>query len=177
MHEYVKSVLFIFIVLSVLLPPSLFADEFETLPSYHWAYNYINELQNRGFCLDLLAANKPYTRSEIAKSLNKLGNRKDIDDSISIALLQRLFDEFNKKNKNHGRQQSNTEYIISRLNTRSNLEHDQSDAINYRGIHRCGVGLGIGNNFFAFSGIKLDQYDYNDPSYTGYRWPGFAGYA
>ncbi|MCK5739369.1 hypothetical protein KAH55_09310, partial [bacterium] len=49
-----------------LLSSSLFGAVHETLPTYHWVYDYLDFLQRRGFCTELSMLESPYTRGEVA---------------------------------------------------------------------------------------------------------------
>ena len=69
-----KRITFIFLAIYsaiFLYPLILHASLNETLPTYHWSYKYIYEIQSRGFCLDLGQMNLPYLRGDVAASIIK----------------------------------------------------------------------------------------------------------
>ena len=160
------------IILSICFPSfHLFASVNETLPTFHWSYDYIEALQARGFCLDLLQMNLPYTRGEVAKSLvlAKSSFLRQDTGSNTRKIYQRLFNEFSSEIKGL---QTNSEIhdgINFRSYIRANLDHHAQNKTNYRGIYRAGLGASVGKNLYAFSGVNFNQYDYNNPSYKGYK--------
>jgi len=150
----------------------------ETLPSYHWSYEYIKELQSRGFCLDLLQSNLPYTRGEVAKSLMSLNQSKEKDtfDKSINRILERLLNEFNPEIQEIKNNSKKEDYIIGRLHLLNDFNKEAKDDLVYRGIYRGGIGIGLGKNLFAYTGIDFNQYDYHDPNYIGDKWRGMAAY-
>ena len=59
----------IFIGIIFVFPVMLSASIHETLPTWHWAYEYIDALRLRGGFEALYTMNRPYTRGNVAKSL------------------------------------------------------------------------------------------------------------
>ena len=59
----------IFFVVIVISTQTLIAGLKETLPTYHWAYQHMEELRLRGFFSDLNFAKRPFTRGEVASAL------------------------------------------------------------------------------------------------------------
>jgi len=154
----------------------LFASANETLPTYHWAYDYIEELQARGYCLDLLQTNIPYTVGQVVHSLKSFKKRietEKINPKLQ-SLFQQLNDEFLANPENDS---SEINQIQFKAHVRANLNRDKNnDNIDYRGTYRSGIGANIGESLYIFSGVNFDQYDYYDPNYKGYKWRGIAGY-
>jgi len=157
----------------------LHASGHEILPTYHWSYTYISEMQLRGYCLDLSQLHIPYIRSEVASSLIQAKEIIQTEGATDVFLnnvLQRLLHEFDVEimvlqgaSELENKVQGKT-YIHSYIDKK-----DNEDLV-YRGIYRGGMGVSLGKNMYAFSGVNFDQYDYYDPAYQGYKWRGFAGY-
>lgn len=173
-RKIVTGAIILFLFIS---PPTLFAASSETLPTFHWSYDYIQQLQLRGLCLDLLSMNKPYTRGQVAKSL--LGTEKESDwrnNSVVAILYASLYKEFEPEMDeiNHPEKQKQSIYFRSFL--QANLDRTEDDEAKYNGVYRGGVGAQIGARFFAYSGVNFNQYDVNDPVYAGYKWRGITGY-
>ena len=78
-----------------------YASVHETLPSWHWAYDYIEELRVRGEFSELFAMNRPYTRGEVAGVLVKIQERSGTGEtdhpSDLNAMVDRLYDEFQEE--------------------------------------------------------------------------------
>jgi len=170
MHSFRICLLVLFYLASTAL---VAGADFEILPTYHWSYDYIEELQRRGLCLDLLIMNKPYTRGEIARSLSNIKKKmnKENDNHFTEQLLQRLFTEFSEEMEDNAHDRFNF-----KNNIRTNFDRDRLEHIDYRGIYRSGIGINLKENLFAFTGVNFNQYDYYDSSYFGYKWRGIAGY-
>jgi len=169
----------IIILLICFIPFRLFASVNETLPTFHWSYDYIEALQACGFCLDLLQMNLPYTRGEVAKSLVLSKNSFLLQETGSSTrkLFQRLFIEFDSEMKSLQTNAEIADGINFRSHIRANLDHQAQNKTKYRGIYRAGFGASVGKNLYAFSGVNFNQYDYNNPAYKGYKWRGVSGYA
>jgi len=157
--------------------PTIFAAISEILPTFHWSYDYIKELQVRGLCLDLLSMNKPYTRGEVAKSLfNSEEEIKKQNNFVVDKLYDSLLKEFTTEIDEINNPDEQKESIYFRSFLQANLDQTEEDNTKYNGVYRGGVGAQIGSRFFAYSGVNFNQYDYNDPAYKGYKWRGISGY-
>ncbi|MBN1349541.1 hypothetical protein JXJ21_09040 [candidate division KSB1 bacterium] len=174
-----NSTLLFLIHLFYLLPAfHLNAAPNETLPTYHWAYRMIAEVQQRGFCLDLPQANMPWVRGEIAASLINAEKKLKIDREHSLVqqLFQSLREEFRAEMKVRNPDSPREDRLLIRGNFRANLDEDEDKTAHYRGTYRGGLGVALGSNVYAFNGVNFNQYDYADASYYGYKWRGIAGY-
>ena len=152
----------------------------ETLPSYHWAYQYIEELQARGLFLDLLQMNKPYTRGDVAESILESEKMLAADKEFSGFYLNKFSDLKREFEQELEVLQGNKNSDISHLHTCFNLRGDaliaKEDVAMYRGVYRAGIGIKINENVYGYSGVIFDQYDYYNQNYQGYKWRGFVGY-
>ena len=92
-----KTKVLIYVVYILLIGFSVaWASPNETLPTYHWAYEYIQALQDRGYCIDLLRLNLPYTRGDVARSLvslNTILENRPSEDAVH-RMMRRLMEEF-----------------------------------------------------------------------------------
>ena len=179
-----RFVRFFIVCLFLYIPATpLFSAPQETLPTWHWSYDYIEQLQRRGYCLDLDGMNKPYTRGEVAKSLAKalVDMAPDFVEQGSPEYMQevmgRLAGEFAFEIDLVKKITGVKDMLHLRTNFRADMvEQDQGDS-DYRGVYRAGIGARFSKNVYAFSGYNFDQYAYNDDMYKGYKWRGLAAYA
>ncbi len=174
-----KLIFFIIIFLTLIYFSDLAASQHETLPSYHWAYQVVDELQARGLCLDLLPMNRPYTRGEVAASLRKAEKMLQPDDTSSQivhTLLDMLKVEFRAELADLKAEKKSIDQIDSRLNIRADGLKPDGKRFEYRGIYRCGVGASILKNVYISSAINVDQYEYYNPNYRGHKWRGWVGF-
>ena len=82
-----KSIV-IFFLLCLLCTGPVLSSVQETLPSWHWAYEYIDALRLRGGFEELHQMNRPFTRGDVAKGLIRIQDRL-IDGSLSFSSFQR----------------------------------------------------------------------------------------
>lgn len=175
MKNFKKNRIKSFLLLLLCCTAPVLAAPHETLPTYHWAYAYLHELQLRGFCLDLLQMNQPYTRGEIARSLVRIpadesSRRPAWMEPLISRLRSELAPELAALNS------PAADEILFRANFFPNLDaSDQNDA-QYLGIYRGSLGAGVTPDLFAMTSVIADQYDYDDPDYSGYKWRGLVGY-
>ena len=171
---------FFLFVLTLFTPLILPAAIHETLPSYHWAYQYIDELQSRGFLLDLWIMNRPYTRGQVARSVFKAiekleksnSNYEFLKNRLDV-LKQEFIEEVDRLNSN----EKQDHYLIhSRFNLRHDGVKDSTERVKYRGVYRGGVSVNITDKIFGCSYVIFNQYNYYDPNYIGKKWRGLVGY-
>jgi len=166
----------VFLSIILIVPTYGSAGIHETLPTYHWSYAYIKELQMRGSCLDLGQLNKPYTRGEVARSLLKV--QSSLPEDITVkGMFNKLTKEFDKeiieiKNSDGGTHNS----VTGRLFLKNDINKEYDDDPVNRGVYRGGVGAKIGKHLFVYSGINFDQYAYHDSNYVGDRWRSMTAY-
>ncbi|MDZ7724265.1 MAG: capsule assembly Wzi family protein [candidate division KSB1 bacterium] len=141
----------------------------ETLPTFHWAYDDIKVLQDRGFLLELNPLQLPYTRGEVARELSGEEEKiKALNSAFVTHIYEKLQYEFMSE--------ATGAHITGRARLEANLDDEPENNAAYRGIYRAGAGAQIGEHVFAYSGVNFDQYDYHDPLYKGDKWRGIAGY-
>ncbi|MCJ7812088.1 capsule assembly Wzi family protein, partial [bacterium] len=173
-----KVILFVLIVFSY--PIFVTASLNQTLPSWHWAYDYIDELRLRGCCETLYSLNRPYTRGEVAEAIirsqERLG-RGELSLSVSDRrLLERLVEEFQEEMKNLQEKPNNKGSYEFGIRLQSDLDRQNEGGIKYRGIYRTKLGVSLGTHIAAYNGINFDQYLVDDSLYVGKKWRGIVGY-
>lgn len=146
----------------------------QTFPTYHPIYSIINELQSRSILLDLSQMAYPYDIDQIEKSLRKINDGTPLT-KIEQQLVNLVWLNVGGE-ASEGKRKVIKNPIMSYFNLRSDALVHQHSATQSRSILRGGIGVPINSHLFAYTGIVLNQYDYNDPSYKGYKWRGFAGY-
>lgn len=158
----------------------LTASHNETLPSYHWAYQYIRDLRLQGGFEDLYMNNQPYTRGEVAKSLVLFRNRVvsgEFDlSNAEVKRFKKLIQEFEPEI----REIKNDTMVINNINLgvrlQSDLDQSVKHDIKYRGIYRTKINVLLGKNITAYNGINFDQYLVDNPNYIGKKWRGAVGF-
>ena len=176
-----KKFLFIFILLLIVTSVTssgLFAAFNASIPTYHWSYDFIRELQARGYCLDLLQMHLPYSRGQVAQSLlnQKSQLTRETPNAHVQNLLKMLIREFTAEIKQLKQDDFKTDQIDFGTNIRSNYDRTGERQLNYRGVYRASVGAGFDRYFQIVSTGILDQYVYHNPTYRGVKWRGLAGY-
>lgn len=165
-----KRSLFLFIFLTLQLK-LIFADNQQSLPIYHWAYQTIDELKIRGYFRSLFLLNKPYTRDQIADELNKIVNQikseKKIPERIDQWRLALLIQEF--KNDLPETTRVNLEFELCGWQDLG----EKSDEQLAKGVW-WGKGVFLpASNCALVTSVHFNQYLMDDPLYIGKEWRGF----
>lgn len=170
-----KRINFTCIILIFISHSLVFASLNQTLPTWHWAYEYVSQLQNGGYCIDLSELQLPYLRGDVAQSLLNINEESIQKNSYKIyhQLYRKLQQEFKVEIDEIERDKIAKSL---KLNSRVQADIDKESETEYYGVYRFGAGLDFNAHAYVYSGVKFDQYDYNDPKYFGYKWRGFAGY-
>ncbi|MBN2105265.1 hypothetical protein JW835_14605 [bacterium] len=166
--------IFIFIALPV------FGSVHETLPSWHWAYDYIECLQIAGFFQDVYQMNRPLTRGDAAKSILETGYQiKQNQIELSRSDLKRykcLASEFSEEIRSiQGRLDSVDVLELGGHLIEDVVQHSDEN-VKFRGVYRSRIHVPVGRNIALYNGISFDQYLVDDPDYTGKEWRGITGY-
>lgn len=175
MKKFLLVILFI-----TILPFTLFASVNETLPSWHWAYEYIDELQLRG-CLEILyTLNRPYTRGEVAEAIihsqERINQGGIVLGSAGMQLFEQLAEEFQEEIRliQVKTDKGGSAQVGVRL--QSDFVKQDDDGVKYRGIYRSKLSASLGDHITAYNGINFDQVLVDDPMYVGKKWRGIVGY-
>jgi len=159
----------------------LFASVQETLPTWHWVYDYIESMQTAGMFRDLYQSRQPYTRGEVAGSLLNTGYEiKEHKLALSEALLKRykkLVQEFSVEIRCLQNKADSTGILELGGHVIQDIQQSPGEEVKMKGIYRSLVHVPLGNHFSFYNGINFDQYLVDDPDYTGKKWRGVAGYA
>ena len=150
----------------------------ESLPIFHWVYDYVDELRVHGYFENFYILNKPFTRGRIAEYLIRL-NGKINSGELSIKkadrwLFDRLNDEFKPEiqilsQKSVKKQVSFGTYFIQELagNEDRTVGHSR---------FRSKLNLRMSDEVEFYNGIVLDNRLDEDPSYLGKRQGGYAAF-
>lgn len=137
----------------------------ESVPIYHWAYGVIDELTVRGYFRDLNLMNRPFTRWQIVKSLEKCEYTGE--DPAAESLIEMLREEFYPE-------------PVKKLKIGAYLRQDgmlEDGEFEPKGIAVSKIGCSIGEWLTIYNSMRLDQYLPDDPYYIGKHWRGFSGYS
>ena len=164
----------VFIVVCLFAPGARAALE-ETLPTYHWAYAYLDQLRTRGYLQGLNMAHGPFTRGEVAREL--LAEQKRIADSpmtLRVSWLYRaLSDEFVAEMNSLSGEAS--EFLEVGVLAQEELK-DVEGVSEFRGSARPKVGLSVDGKLFAFNSMTFDQNLLDDSTYLGAEWRGASAF-
>lgn len=175
MHRYLSIFMFLF-----LLPVSAVASVHQTLPSWHWAYQFIGELRLRGCFDELYAMNRPYTRGDVAFALirieNRLKERKLSLSSSDLKLFAKLKKEFQEEMKELEGKTSENDIVRLGARVQSDMNKQGKNKAKYKGIYRTKISVPLGSHVEVYNGINFNQYLVDDTTYVGKKWRGIVGY-
>ena len=163
----------IFIFFISILPIFYFKICFsnETIPTYHWAYSYIDHLRVRGYFSNLSILTKPYTRNEIAKQLLAINKQKNNSKiyfrETDSWLLNRLFKEFEFEMTNISKK-GNPKFKIGLWTKGSSKFSENDESLQY--YLKSQTCVLINEKIAFFNSIKFDKYLADDPEYFGRVW-------
>ncbi len=177
MEKITRRYLFIFIFL---FPVLAWAFIHETLPSWHWAYGFIDELRLRGCFEELYAMNRPYTRGEVAKALvqteSQLKERKLSLTSSDLKLLEKFVKEFQVEMREFEGKIPEKDEVRLGVRLQSDVDKSENDKAKYRGVYRSKFSVSLGNYVEVYNGTNFAQYLIDDTIYIGRKWRGIVGY-
>ncbi len=169
------------IVIILILPFTLFASVNETLPSFHWAYDYIDALRIRQCFDDLYAMNRPYTRGEVARSLIETGkqikeNKLNLSGS-EMKQFDRLVNEFETEIQAIQGKAEEADVLNLGLRLQGDIDKTSESKADYRGVYRTKINLPLGKYVTLYNGMSIDKYKAEDPLYAGKKWMDNAAFA
>lgn len=157
----------------VLISSPLDAQNQSTIPSYHWAYDYINQLRVRGYLVELNAIQQPYVEEDVLQSLVQLQDQiqqgKIVPTQPDRWLIDLLLKEFQV------RQQPDGLIFEPGIWADQSIHYGDEQTKIFTQL-RSQVGVGLGEKLYFYNGIRLDQQLRDDPTYISKEWRGFAGY-
>jgi hypothetical protein len=155
----------------------IFAQGGATIPAYHWAYPYLNDLRLKGYMVDLNTIQQPYTQGQLAQSLAKINDQiqqgKLKPTSRDQWMIDVLSEEF-RGNFETG-ERENKLIIQPGIWADQSIHHDADDTKFYA-VLRSQAGVGLGDKLYCYNGIRLDRALVDDPTYAGRKWNGLAAY-
>ena len=83
----------IFALLVLALPRWSGATLEESLPTDHWSYALLDQLRLRGYLTTLFVSNRPFTRGQVARSLQTIQREIDAGQRSSFPADTRLLDQ------------------------------------------------------------------------------------
>ncbi len=172
-----RKIALILLSLTILIPTGRpIAGLTETLPTYHWAYEYMEELRIRGFFGELNFSKKPFSRGEIAESLVGLlvaGWAMD-DMPKAVWLLDELYDEFALEMNLFRKGNSIDEFSVGLL-TQAGLVNDNSGTDDSESFRIKG-GFQAGKHFGVYNAMNFDGDLPKDTTYMGRNWRGLSAF-
>ena len=191
MRDQLRTRLAFLLLLS--LTVTSFSLPTESLPTYHWAYDIIEELQLNGLLAPLDLTERPITRGQIALAII---DEETIGGGKNQRLMDLLLREFQSEIEilepsASERIKEAIENVISPagLSEQYPLKGDvgirlqgdwyaaQNQDSETDGIALAQAGVQFRPNIAAHGRLRLDSRLPDDPTYEGKEWRGLAGYA
>jgi len=166
-------------IISIFATGTSYAQHNSSIPVDSWIYDAVQELQTRGFLLDLSPGFKPYRRLEVAQALENLEKRVDIS-SLPQAdqwLIRKLDAEFSHETNlvNEEKENPDTSFTGGRFSEEAffNLAKGDyktfkyADKVEFRPTLRSEMGVDVGNHLLLYVDATIDQTLRDDTLYTG----------
>ncbi len=170
--------LILFIVFIECIGSTSSAQTNGTIPTYHWAYAYLNELRLSGHLPALHPIRQPYTDVEVANSLAILQRQLERGEATVSAqerwMIDLLAREFLQRHRPIETEQQLK--IKPGVWMDESMVHD-AGATRFYAQLRSQAGVHWKDRLTFYNGVRLDQSLLDDPLYPGKRWRGFAGYS
>ncbi|MFQ5603412.1 MAG: capsule assembly Wzi family protein [bacterium] len=153
------------------------AAQDETLPTYHWAYEYLDQLWLRGHFQELFILNRPFTRGQIASAVvllrQEMAAGKVGENAYERWLLQKLEQEFRTEITQLRQDTANDlligSYINQGVHIRKSKFNDQTQL-------RSRMSFSPLKNLAIINTILIDNRLDENPFYQGKRRYNIAGY-
>ncbi len=169
----IKTCTFLLFVQSLFLGSVLHTQTVATLPTYHWAYDYLHQLRVRGYLTELNALQQPYLERDVLQSLIRLLDQIGQGKISATKQDQWRLDFLLKALQNPKR---STGLIFEPGIWADQSIHSVDEETKFYTQLRSQVGVGLGASLYFYNGIRLDQELLDDPTYTRKEWRGFAGF-
>ncbi len=156
-------------LLTILIVKSVICGE--SIPTYHWVYDYVDQLQVSGYLKEFYISTKPYSRIQIAGALVKLDSlitRHQVKmTQTELSLVAKLRDEFSVEIMKI--RSSDTPSIKLGVWNDSNQSVGEGDnSFNY--YLKSIISLSLTKNLIFFNSVKLDNRLGDNPDYVGRNW-------
>ena len=172
-------IFFVFILLSniIIAQPNEKCRNNVLIPTYHWSYEYLEQLRVRGYLRDLNFSVRPFWAGAVNLELNKLTARKDSQkrqiDVSTLILVERLQRSFHSLNSNDSSK--------ARLKTQLFIGNDlYSESSNEKWVDhfipRARIGFQFGRNLAVQNTILTSNRIDENPEYLGKLQSGLASY-
>lgn len=175
------------------IPGSSHATLEETLPSYHWSYELLDQLRLRGYFTELFVSNRPFTRGAIARGLRSI--QAEINAGhlrptrADTWLLNQLKTEFEEETAelNGGAEANRLKVgITANLDVLHRPEDLENPGLIHYGVLKAGtlvredlrskISAGLGERLTLYHTLRFDRNTKDDPAHVGKSFQGFAGY-
>ncbi len=181
------------LLLVLTLVISVYGLESETLPTYHWTYDVLEELQLQGILSTLNLSERPLTRGQIAAAvIQEIEEQHPQRVYRLLKLLQREFaaEIISSKKSLSDLFEEAVGQVISPvggeapplkgdigLRFQGDLAVIQDQDTQTDGIAIAQVGVEFKSNIAAHARLRMDSHLPDDPTYDGKVWNEIAGYA
>jgi hypothetical protein len=175
-----KKLLTIVSVLSLFTTEISFAQYNFSIPVDSWIYDAIQELQTRGYLLELSPGFKPYRRLEVSEALKSFEGKVDVSalPEADRWLVKKLDKEFAYETNalDAEKEDPDTSLTGMRLSEEAffNLAKGDyktfkyADKIEFRPTLRSEIGIDVGNHLLLYTDGTIDQTLRDDTLYTGF---------
>ncbi len=157
------------------------AQDNYSIPVDSWTYNVIQDLQTRGYLLDLSPGFKPYQRMEVARAIRNLESETD-HTRLPRAdgwLIDKLKEEFSYELAllKAKEEKPDTVFTGARLSEEAFANFAKGDyatfkyasTLHFRPVARSEFGFDFGNHISIYTDVTGDQTLKDDTLYTGAR--------
>ncbi|MFZ1082545.1 MAG: capsule assembly Wzi family protein [Candidatus Kryptoniota bacterium] len=163
----------------LLLSAKSFAQGNYSIPVDNWTYDAIQQLQTRGYLLELSPGIKPYRSLEVAEALQKLDKKIDVSTlpQADQWLIKKLDKEFSYETNVLDAEEENpdTSFTGARFSEEAffNLakadykSFKYADKVEFRPTLRSEFGFDVGNHITLYTDATIDQTLRDDTLYTG----------
>ncbi len=177
-REMLKKSVYTFLYTALVCNAAL-AQHNYSIPAGNWTYSAIQELQTRGYLLDLSPGFKPYRRMEVAEALDHLRNETGhkILPAVDRWLIDKLDHEFAYEMKllRAKRARPDTALTGARISEEDYLNFvngyygpfKYADKPEFRPILTIGFGFDVGNHLALYTDATVNQTLRDDSIYTG----------
>jgi Capsule assembly protein Wzi len=172
--------LFVFIpVIFLFVAENSFAQGNSSISVDSWIYNVIQDLQTRGYLLDLSPGFKPYRRLEVAEALEKFERENNVPalPQADQWLVKKLDKEFSYETRllDVEREKPDTSFTGLRFSEEAFFNLGKGDyktfkyasKVEFRPTLRSEIGIDVGNHLLLYTDGTIDQTLRDDTLYTG----------
>ena len=168
-----------FIIILLLFPVFVYSSNPTTIPSWHYAYRLVKQLQIRGLLRELSELNKPYTWNEVLVSMEKVKNQADSGKTVinkyELKIINLLEKECKRELGIEDKDGKETLLLVG-INAKGDLDRPAEGDAGFKGILRSRIIVPVSENISIVNSIVFDQYKVDDPDYVGKKWRSMIGY-